>query len=143
MAENEQVQATGQKKLYVGSLPYSWTNEQLEQLFAPYGKIVSAAVVTDQVTNRSKGFGFVELDASDAAQKAMTELNGKELEGRLLAVREARPHTERPAGERTSSGGYRDNNRNNPRQNFNHQSLDDTESTDTSGRGYGNRRGWW
>jgi len=144
--ENEQAPAVSQRKLYVGSLPYSWTTEQLEQLFTTYGRVTSAAIVTDQATRKSKGFGFVELDTDEAAKKAMGELNGKEIEGRLLAVREARPHVERGGGggDRGGAGSYRDNNsRNNSRPAFNHQSLDDTESTDTSGRGYGNRRGWW
>ena len=144
--ENEQAPVS-QRKLYVGSLPYSWTTEQLEQLFTTYGRVTSAAIVTDQATRKSKGFGFVELDSDDAAKKAMTELNGKEIEGRLLAVREARPHVER-TGSRDNSGGgdYRGGSgggARNIRPNYNHQSLDDTESTDTSGRGYGNRRGWW
>jgi cold-inducible RNA-binding protein len=144
--ENEQAPAVSQRKLYVGSLPYSWSTEQLEQLFATYGSVTSAAIVTDQATRKSKGFGFVELDTDEAAKKAMTELNGKEIEGRLLAVREARPHVERGGsggGDRGGSGSFRDNSRNNNRPSFNHQSLDDAEASDTSGRGYGNRRGWW
>ncbi len=146
--ENEQAApAVSQRKLYVGSLPYSWNTEQLEQLFTTYGRVTSAAIVTDQATRKSKGFGFVELETDEAAKKAMGELNGKEIEGRLLAVREARPHVERGGGggDRGGAGNYRDNNnsRNNNRPAFNHQSLDDAEASDTSGRGYGNRRGWW
>lgn len=124
------------KKLYVGSLPYSWTTEQLEELFTPFGRVTSAAIVSDQGTRKSKGFGFVELDSEDSAKKAMTELNGKEIEGRALAVREARPHVER-GGDR---GGQ---NQRGGRPDRQHQSMDDTEATDTSGRSYGNRRGWW
>jgi RNA recognition motif-containing protein len=150
--ENEPVRtadaAVSQKKLYVGSLPYSWTTEQLEELFRPYGRVSSAAIVTDQSTRKSKGFGFIELESDEAAKKAMGDLNGKEIEGRQLAVREARPHVERSGGgDHGGSGGgnYRDGGQTNRNQrpNYNHQSLDDTESTDTSGRGYGNRRGWW
>ena len=145
--ENEPIQVS-QRKLYVGSLPYSWTTEQLEQLFTTYGRVTSAAIVTDQATRKSKGFGFVELESDEAAKKAMADLNGKEIEGRLLAVREARPHVERGDRAGGGAGDYRNRadagNRNaSNRPNYNHQSLDDTESTDTSGRGYGNRRGWW
>src|ERR1700712_4277624 len=61
--ENEQVAATSLTKLYVGSLPYSWTAEQLEELFQSYGRITSAAIVSDQVTRKSKGFGFIEFEA--------------------------------------------------------------------------------
>ena len=136
------------KKLYVGSLPYSWSTEQLEELFTTYGRVTSAAIVSDQATRKSKGFGFVELDTEEAAKKAMTELNGKEIEGRLLAVREARPHVER-SNDRGSAGGgggdYRNNQNNfrNSRPAFTAQSIENTEATDTTGRSYGNRRGWW
>ena len=92
--EQEQ-QTASQTKLYVGSLPYSWTAENLEETFKSYGRITSAAIVSDQVTRRSKGFGFVEFESQDSAKKAMSELNGKEIEGRQISVREARPHVER------------------------------------------------
>ncbi len=147
--ENETVAVVGTKKLYVGSLPYSWATEQLEELFSTYGRITSAAIVSDQATRKSKGFGFVELDTEEAAKKAMEALNGKEIEGRLLAVREARPHVERGGGsgggERGGSGGgyNNNNNRNGGGRTREFQSLDDSELTDTSGRTYGNRRGWW
>ena len=144
--ENETA-AVATKKLYVGSLPYSWGTEQLEQLFSTYGRIVSAAIVNDQATRKSKGFGFVELETEESAKKAMEDLNGKEIEGRLLAVREARPHVERTGGgggDRSGGGGgyNRDNGNRNVRQRE-FQSLDDSELTDTTGRTYGNRRGWW
>jgi cold-inducible RNA-binding protein len=117
-------------KLYVGSLPYNWNAEQLEELFKPYGSITSAAIVSDQITRRSKGFGFVEFGAEDSARKAMTELNGREIEGRNLSVREARPHVERSFNERPQRERYV-------------VSIDNADSTDTTGRSYGNRRGWW
>jgi len=129
--ENESINV-GQKKLYVGSLPYSWTTEQLEELFTPFGRVTSAAIVSDQATRKSKGFGFVELETEEAARKAMEDLNGKEIEGRQLAVREARPHVER--GERHDRGD---------RFGQSHHVASETEETDTSGRTYGNRRGWW
>ncbi len=118
------------KKLYVGSLPYTWTVEQLESLFAPFGRVSSTAIVSDMVTKKSKGFGFVEMDNEDAAQKAMGELNGKEIEGRPLTVREAKPNMEkRSRGE----------------DSMNHRQYEynDPNGTDTSGRSYGNRNGWW
>ena len=117
-------------KLYVGSLPYDWNADQLEELFKPYGSITSATIVSDQVTRRSKGFGFVEFGAEDSARKAMSELNGREIEGRNLSVREARPHVERTFTERPQ------------RERF-VASVDNADSTDTTGRSYGNRRGWW
>lgn len=129
VATKEPVKITS-KKLYIGSLPYSWTVEQLEQLFAPFGRVNSTAIVSDQITKKSKGFGFVEMENEESASKAMTELNGKEVEGRPLSVREAKPNMER---------GARDNNMNNrPRYEYT-----DPNSTDTSGRSYGNRNGIW
>jgi len=92
--ETENNSAVASRKLYVGSLPYSWSAEQLEELFTNYGRVTSAAIVSDQATKKSKGFGFVELENEEAAKKAMEELNGREIEGRNLAVREARPHVE-------------------------------------------------
>jgi RNA recognition motif-containing protein len=126
-------------KLYVGSLPYNWTAEHLEEAFKAYGPVASAAVVADQITHRSKGFGFVEFESGSDAKKAMSELNGREIEGRSISVREARPHTER-------SNGDRDRVASGPRGGLRERyviSTDNTESTDTTGRSYGNRRGWW
>ncbi|SRR5579883_390561 len=122
-------------KLYVGSLPYSWTAEQLEDMFKPFGRVTSAAVVADQLTRRSKGFGFVEFESGDDAQKAMSELNGREIEGRNLAVREARPHVDRSNVDRGASPRF-------AREQV-ATSFDNNDSTDTTGRSYGNRRGWW
>lgn len=78
------------KKLYVGNLPYSVTSEQLGELFAEFGAVESAVVISDRDSGRSKGFGFVELD-DDAANAAIEAMNGKEIEGRALKVNEARP----------------------------------------------------
>ncbi|HET6402511.1 MAG TPA: RNA-binding protein [Candidatus Kapabacteria bacterium] len=130
--------ATSLTKLYVGSLPYNWTAEHLEGAFKPFGAVASAAVVADQITHRSKGFGFVEFESGSDAKKAMSELNGREIEGRSISVREARPHTER-------SNGDRDRMASGPRGLRERYviSTDNTESTDTTGRSYGNRRGWW
>jgi len=76
------------KKLYVGNLPWSVTDSELEGLFADMGEVISARVITDRDTGRSRGFGFVEMD-DDGAAKAITELNGKDLGGRALRVNEA------------------------------------------------------
>lgn len=83
-------------KLYVGNLPYSTTDADLNELFAQYGTVVSATVIMDRDSGRSKGFGFVEFDADDAAKAAIEALNGKENGGRNLVVNEARPREERP-----------------------------------------------
>jgi cold-inducible RNA-binding protein len=90
-------------KLYVGGLAYSVTEAELEALFAEHGKVVSTAVIKDRETGQSKGFGFVEMEDSAAAQKAIKELNGKEVSGRSIMVNEARPQEDR----RPSGGGYR------------------------------------
>lgn len=85
-------------KLYVGSLPYSTTEQQLNELFAQYGTVQSAKVITDRYTGQSRGFGFVEMSTSEEAQKAIAALNGFALEGRTLVVNEARPQEKRPYG---------------------------------------------
>ena len=86
------------KKLYVGGLPYSVTDDQLNELFAPHGTVESARVITDRFSGRSKGFGFVEMSSDDEAQKAINELNGTQYEGRTIIVNEARPQESRPRG---------------------------------------------
>lgn len=78
------------KKLYVGNLPYSVNDSKLSDMFAAYGDVASASVIIDRQTGRSKGFGFVELEDS-AADKAIAEMDGKEVDGRALKVNEARP----------------------------------------------------
>lgn len=79
------------KKLYIGNLDWGITNDKLEELFAQFGSVVSANVITDRQTGRSRGFGFVEMSSEEEAQKAIDELNGKDFEGRELVVNEARP----------------------------------------------------
>jgi RNA recognition motif-containing protein len=91
------------KKLYVGSLPYSVTEEELNNLFSAYGKIESVRIITDKFTGQSKGFGFVEMADGDEAQKAIEAVNGMKLNGRTLIVNEARPEQKR---ERTGGGGF-------------------------------------
>src|SRR3989344_4015308 len=79
------------KKLYVGNLPFSTTQEDLKNLFAPYGEITEALVITNKFSGRSKGFGFVTLADDAKAAKAIEELNDKEMEGRKIKVNEAAP----------------------------------------------------
>lgn len=86
------------KKLYVGNLGYSVTTSMLEELFASVGEVTSVNVITDRMTGRSRGFAFVEMAESADAQKAITELNGRDLEGRAIKVAEARPQRDRQGG---------------------------------------------
>jgi len=81
-------------KLYVGNLDYSVTGEQLTELLSQAGTVVSADVITDKYSGRSKGFGFVEMSSEDDAGKAIEMFNGKEFQGRNLVVNEARPKRE-------------------------------------------------
>ncbi len=90
------------KKLYCGNLAYSIRSAQLEQIFSEYGTVVSAQVIEDRETGRSKGFGFVEMSTDQEATAAINGLNGKDQEGRSLQVNEARPREERGGG----GGGY-------------------------------------
>ena len=83
------------KKLYVGNLPYSVNDQKLSDLFASVGEVVSAKVITDQDSGRSKGFGFVEMANDGDAQKAISKLDGYDIDGRNLRVNEARPKEER------------------------------------------------
>lgn len=79
------------QKIYVGNLPYSTTDPELQDLFAAHGMVQSANVVTDRYTGRSRGFGFVEMGSADEAHQAITALNGLDYQGRNLVVNEARP----------------------------------------------------
>ena len=89
------------KKLYVGSLSYDTTEETLKEFFSQAGTVESATIITDKMSGRSKGFGFVEMSNEDEAQKAIETLNGKELDGRTITVDEARPRESR-----SRSGGF-------------------------------------
>ncbi|HSX19189.1 MAG TPA: RNA-binding protein [Candidatus Saccharimonadales bacterium] len=82
-------------KLFVGSLPFSTTDDQLRDFFAKAGQVVSANVVMDKMTGRSRGFGFVEMATEEDAKKAIDTLNGQELDGRKIFVSEARPQAPR------------------------------------------------
>jgi cold-inducible RNA-binding protein len=93
------------KKLYVGGLPYSTTEDQLREAFAQAGSVSSAIVIMDKMTGRSKGFGFVEFANDDDAAKAIDMWNGKDFGGRSLTVNEARPLEERPRRDSNRGGG--------------------------------------
>jgi RNA recognition motif-containing protein len=86
------------KKLYVGNLSYQVDSSELEQLFGQHGTVVSAQIINDRDTGRSKGFGFVEMASDDEAQAAIAALNGQEHGGRALTVNEARPREDRGGG---------------------------------------------
>jgi RNA recognition motif-containing protein len=101
-----------QKKLFVGGLPYSTQQEEVEQIFSQHGQVLSATIVRDKFTNQSRGFGFVEMATEEQASEAINKLNGTQMGGRTIVVNESRPKETR-----NSPGG--DSNRNRPR--FNQQ----------------------
>lgn len=92
-------------KLFVGSLAWATTDDSLRDLFSTVGTVESASVIFDRETNRSKGFGFVEMATEEEARAAVDQLNGKDLDGRAIIVNEARPREDRP---RSFGGGNRD-----------------------------------
>src|SRR5689334_11467402 len=94
------------KKLYVGNLSYSVDSSELEQLFGQHGTVVSAQIINDRDTGRSKGFGFVEMGTDEEAQAAIAALNGQEHGGRALTVNEARPREDRGGGGGGGRGGF-------------------------------------
>lgn len=101
------------KKLYVGGIPYSVKDDALNEYFSQAGSVVSAVVIMDKMTGRSKGFGFVEMSTDEEAQKAIEMFHDKEYEGRKLTVNEARPMEARPPRQGGSwnggnRGGYGD-----------------------------------
>ncbi|NGX60312.1 MAG: hypothetical protein KR126chlam3_01483 [Chlamydiae bacterium] len=93
------------KKLYVGNLSHDLDNNDLKEAFQPYGEVVSAQVIVDRDTGRSKGFGFVEMSDPTQAQAAIDALNGTEIAGRTLTVNEARPQKERGGSGGAPRGG--------------------------------------
>lgn len=92
-------------KLYVGNLPHSFTEQELTDLFAAFGTVVSAKLILDRDTGKSRGFGFVEMSSKEEAEKAIQEQNGKEVGGRTVVVNEARQREKRD--NRSSFGGGR------------------------------------
>ena len=93
------------QKLYVGGLPYSVTQEQLQELFSAHGTVESARVIADKYTGQSRGFGFVDMSSPAEAQQAIKALHGSQLSGRTLVVNEARPQEQR--SDRSGGGGNR------------------------------------
>ncbi len=93
------------KKLYVGGLSYDTSNDGLREAFAKAGTVVSASVITDKMSGRSRGFGFVEMEKDEEAQAAIEMWNDKELDGRTLIVNEARPQAPRSNGGGFGGGG--------------------------------------
>lgn len=91
-------------KLYVGNLPYSYRDEDMQQAFSQFGSVTSAKVMMERDTGRSKGFGFVEMGSEAEAQAAIKGMNGQQIGGRGLVVNEARPMESRPP--RSGGGGY-------------------------------------
>ena len=94
-------------KIYVGNMSFDMDNMSLDELFKPYGAVVSAQVIMDRDSGRSKGFGFVEMGSETEAQAAIAALNGKEVNGRALTVNEAKPREDKPrsGGSRGGFGG--------------------------------------
>ena len=92
-------------KIYVGGLPYSTSEAELEGLFGQHGTVSSVKVITDKFTGQSRGFGFVEMATEDEANAAITALNGTQLENRTLTVNEARPQAPRSGGGGFGGGG--------------------------------------
>src|SRR5436190_3041441 len=103
-------------KLYVGNLSYNTTENDLQDTFAAHGTVVQANLMTDRVTGRARGFGFVTMSTPEEAQNAVTALNGVSLDGRALTVNIARPREERAGGGGSSFGGNRSNDRGNRRE---------------------------
>ena len=94
-------------KLYVGGLAYSTTSEGLREFFAQSGNVLSATVITDRFSGQSRGFGFVEMGSAEEAQNAISQLNGRELDGRRITVEVSNPQAPRSGGGRPGGGGGR------------------------------------
>ena len=96
------------KKLYVGNLPWTFSSDDLRDLFSPYGNVQSAEVISDRETGRSRGFGFVEMESQEGMEQAVRALHESDCQGRSLTVNEARERTEGSGGGRGGSrgGGY-------------------------------------
>lgn len=93
-------------KLFVGKLSFNTTDDSLQALFAEYGNVVSARVATDRGSNQSKGFGFVEMENAEDAQKAIEALDGKTFEDRIIVVNIAKPREDRPNNQGGFHGGF-------------------------------------
>jgi cold-inducible RNA-binding protein len=93
------------KKLYVGNLPFSATEQDLSETFSQCGTVDSVKIITDRDTGRSKGFGFVEMSTDDEAQQAISKFNGADFDGRAMTVNEAKPMAPREGGRGGGGGG--------------------------------------
>ncbi len=96
------------KNIYVGNMNYSTTEDEIEGLFGQYGTVLSVKIIVDRMTDRSKGFGFVEMEDAGQADQAIAALNGQDFQGRSLRISEARGRGSDQAGD-GGGGGYRDN----------------------------------
>ncbi|MEK7611442.1 MAG: RNA-binding protein [Patescibacteria group bacterium] len=94
-------------KLFIGSLPFSATEDQLREMFAQSGTVVSATIITDKFSGRSRGFGFVEMNSEEEAKAAVEKFNGSAMEGRNIVVNEARPMEDRGGSKGGFGGGSR------------------------------------
>lgn len=103
-------------KLFVGGLPWATTDDALQSFFAAAGTVTSAKVIVDKMTGKSRGFGFVEMSTPEEAQKAVNELNGKDLDGRQIIVNEAKPMEPRSGGQGGGHGGFRGGDRRDDRR---------------------------
>ena len=86
------------KNIYVGNISFGTTEASIRSIFEPFGQVDRVNVVTDRDTGQARGFGFVEMSVDSEAEKAMTSLNGTDLDGRTLSINEAKPKTDRPSG---------------------------------------------
>lgn len=93
------------KKIYVGNIPFNATEQDVRDLFSDYGEVVSVKIITDKLTGQPRGFGFVEMESEDDAQKTISELNGKPFMGKTLTLAEARPLQPR-TGFQEKRGGF-------------------------------------
>ena len=94
-------------KLFVGNLPYSVNDASLAEMFQAFANVATAVVITDKFSGRSKGFGFVEIESDEEANRAIAELNGKDMDGRAIIVSVARPREDRPDRPRSGGGNFR------------------------------------
>jgi len=90
--------------VYVGNLLFNVTENELKELFEPFGQVTEVRLIMDKFTGKSKGFGFIEMPSKEEAEKAIAALNGKDMKGRAMTVNEAKPKTDR--GDRGGRGGY-------------------------------------
>ena len=93
--------------IYVANIPWKASEDQLKQLFAEFGEVNSAKIIMDKVTQRSRGFGFIEMADETAGRNAINSLNGQDFLGKNLVVNEARPREDRPNNFRSNGGGFK------------------------------------